>query len=192
MNQPGSASLRKVNRCIRSLNASSRRVSILRGKEPNVSISFKAWVHFQKDYIPSIVTLHASQTSQMSQHTTHHSRHTRHALQEDEASQPFLLRHLKLLRYFLSRLWVLVSRHPVHSPSEETDGTQGYPIRPIGSFAVCNPHVIHLRFGVSVGVRISSYSRLICGVCLAYIGCDHAEATSFTAGLAGGGKNSLI
>lgn len=135
-------------------------------KTHNVSISLGTWILSWTEHIPAIITLHASQASEMSQHSTNHPGYARHTLQEDEAGQPLLLRHLKLLRYLLPRLWMFVPRHQVHAPSEEANGAQGNPVGPIGGFAVCDSHALHLRIGVAVVLGISSYSTLACGVSL--------------------------
>lgn len=91
----------------------------------------------------------------MPQHATDHPGHTGHTLKEDKPGQPFLLVHLEFGRELLTGLWMLVSRHKIHGPSEDTHGTQRHPVRPVGSLAVCNLHSVHLLLGVP-GLRISS------------------------------------
>lgn len=128
----------------------------------------------------------------MSQHSTNHTGDPGDTLEEDEPGQPFLLRHNELGRELLAGLWVLVSGDEVHAPSEEANCAQGGPVRPVGGFAVCNLHLLHLVFGIT-GLVISCCHQNGMGDRVStYTGCCHAEPTSSTPEASGGGKYSLI
>lgn len=85
----------------------------------------------------------------MPQHPANHTGHTGHTLQENKPSKPFPLVHLEVRGQFFARCWVAVSRHQVHAPSEDTNCTQGDPVRPICSFSMSDLDMAHFTLGVS-------------------------------------------
>lgn len=118
-------------------------------QEYTVSLYSGLFVCWAGRYIPSIVSLHPSQAAQMSQHASNHTGHAGHTLEEDKPSQPLLLCHSEFGWHLLARLWMSVSRHKVHAPSEDAHSAESNPVRPVGGFAVGNLYLSHLRLGVS-------------------------------------------
>lgn len=120
MKRPGEVSLRKVRRCMRSLKASSRRVSILwfvsictfqpKPHVPTTGLGF---------YLPSIIPLKPPYRMKMSEHTRNHPRDARYTFQKYNSDEPlFLCKNTPLIAMF--RI-IFISRRNIRAPSEEPD-----------------------------------------------------------------------
>ncbi len=89
----------------------------------------------------------------MSKHASNDTGYSGNGFEEDETSQPFLLRHLKSLGTrvvleFFDFLLMSITSGEVGRPAEDADKVEGSPVGPRPYIATSNGNLLHRVFGI--------------------------------------------